>query len=455
MENASAEHFPKESGKLLRILGVGFGISIGIGGTIGVGILRNPGGVAEQIPSVWLIILAWTLGGVYCLLGANYLAELATSVPNAGGFYVYAHRAFGGYWGFVVGWSDWLNNTLALAFVSVVFGEYSVALFAPNLPGGRVIFSVSILIIIAILNMIGVRAGSDTQKIASVVKALALIAFVIACFLYGAQNDPAAVASTPVPVRPASFAASLAAFILAFQMVLSTYDGWYGPIYFSEEDTNPSHNIPRSMFGGIAVVTAIYLLVNIALLYVLPMAQLSGSKFAGGDALSLMFGARSGQLITILALLSLIGIVNAIMMMAPRIIFALGRDGLFTQRAAGVNKGGTPVFALATSALIAIFFTAVGSFEMLLGVGQFFIVVIMILSIISLFVLRRREPDLPRPYRAWAYPYAPLLMLLFAVSLFFGYIVSNIYPSLYALGLLAISYPIFRVVQRSQADIEA
>ncbi len=457
MENASTEQTPAQSGKLLRILGVGFGISISIGGVIGVGILRTPGGVAEQIPSVWLLVLAWTLGGIYCLLGANYLAELATSVPKAGGYYVYAHRAFGDYWGFVVGWSDWLNNTLALAFVSVVFGEYASSLFAPNLSGGRVIFSVSILAIVAILNMIGVRAGSDTQKITSFLKSLALVAFVAACFIYGSQHSPAGTTdslNTAVPALPVGVSASMIAFVLAFQMVLATYDGWYGPIYFSEEDTDPSRNLPRSMFGGIAIVTAIYLLVNIALLYVLPMSQLSGSKFAAADALSLVFGARSGQILTVLALLSLIGVINALMMMCPRIIFALGRDGLFTARATAVNKGGTPVFSLVVTALIAIFFTTVGSFELLLGIGQFFIVVITILSIIAFFVIRRREPELPRPFRAWGYPYAPLLMLLCAVALFLGYIVGNVYPSLYALGLLAVSYPIFRLVQRSQVDVE-
>jgi len=127
-----------QSGHLLRILGVGFGIAVGIGGTIGVGILRNPSGVAAQLGSVWMIMLAWSLGGVYCLLGANYLTELATMIPKAGGFYVYAERAFGRYGGFVVGWSDWLNNTLGLSFVSVVFGEYAARLFAPNLRGGRI-----------------------------------------------------------------------------------------------------------------------------------------------------------------------------------------------------------------------------------------------------------------------------------------------------------------------------
>ena len=431
------------SGHLLKILGVGFGIAVGIGGTIGVGILRNPSGVAAQLGSVWMIILAWTLGGAYCLLGANYLTELATTIPKAGGFYVYAERAFGRYGGFVVGWSDWLNNTLGLSFISVVFGEYAVSLFAPNLKGGRIIFSVSIILVIAMVNLIGLRSGSETQKIASFLKAIALLGFVVACFAFGGQGNQADTAQVAVDT-PRSFSSSLVAFVLAFQLVLGTYDGWYSAIYFSEEDTNPTHNLRRSIFGGIGAIIAIYLLVNLALLYVLPMSQLSASKFAGGDAMSLIFGERSGQLVTILALLSLVGIINALLMMTPRIIFALGRAGLFTEKAAAVNKGGTPVFALMITALCAIVLSSVGTFELLLAIGQFFIVVITILLIVSLFILRRREPDLPRPFRAWAYPYAPLLMLAFAVLLFFGYIVSNPYPSLYALILLSMSYPLFR-----------
>ena len=430
-----------QSGQLLKILGVGFGVAVGIGGTIGVGILRNPSGVAAQLGSFWWILLVWILGGLYCLLGANYLTELATMIPKAGGFYVYAERAFGRFGGFVVGWSDWLNNTLGLSFISVVFGEYAANLFAPNLRGGRIIFSVSIIVVVALLNLIGLRSGSETQKITSFMKAAALLVFVVACFSLGGRKDP----STPVvPFTPTSFSSVLVAFVLAFQLVLGTYDGWYSAIYFSEEDTNPRDNLPRSIFGGIVSVMAIYLLVTLALLYVLPLSQLATSKFAGGDAMSLIFGERSGQLVTILALLSLIGIINAILMTAPRIMFALGRGGLFSDKATMVNKGGTPFIALLITVACAIVLSSVGTFELLLAIGQFFMVAITILLIVGLFILRRKEPDTPRPFRAWAYPFAPLLMLVCAVLLFFGYIVSNPYPSLFALIFLALSYPLFR-----------
>ncbi|MEO7674661.1 MAG: APC family permease, partial [Pyrinomonadaceae bacterium] len=251
-----------ESRKLLRILGVGFGLAVVIGGTVGVGILRNPGGVAEQIPSLWLIIFAWTLGGVYCLLGANYLAELATMIPKAGGYYVYAHRAFGDYGGFVVGWSDWLYGMLGLAFIAVVFGEYASGLLTPNLTGGRIIFSVTVLVVIALVNVIGLRSGSETQKLTSVLKTIALLAFVAACFIYGGNSHSAIRSDAPVATASGGSFAQIIAFILAFQLVLSTYDGWHSAIYFSEEDTNPGQNIPRSMFGGIALIILIYLLVN-------------------------------------------------------------------------------------------------------------------------------------------------------------------------------------------------
>jgi APA family basic amino acid/polyamine antiporter len=435
---------PGTSNHLLRILGVGFGLAIVIGGTVGVGILRSPGPIAEQLGSVWLIMLAWTLGGVYSLLGANYLAELATMTPKAGGYFVYARRAYGSYGGFVVGWSDWLYNTLAIPFIAVVFGEYCVALFGTSFPGDRILFSVSILVVLTLLNWIGLRTGSATQKITSLLKTVALVGFVIACFVFGGTPD----ASTPVKtLESVGGFASIVAFVLAFQLILSTYDGWHSVIYFAEEDTNPKQNIPRSLFGGIAIVTLIYLLINVALLYVLPFSKLAGSKFAGGDAISLIFGARSGQIVTILALLSLIGILNAVLMLVPRIMLALGREGFFTKKAAEVNKGGTPVFGLFTTAIVSIVLSMIGTFEMLMAVSQFFAVTITILLIISLFILRRNEPEAPRPYKAWGYPYAPAVMLVGAVLLFFGYIFSNPYPSAYAIALLVLSYPIFLLIR--------
>ena len=434
---------------LLRILGVGFGIAVVIGGTLGVGILRSPGAVAAHLGSGWPILLVWALGGLYTLLAANNTAELATMMPRAGGPYVYARRAYGDYGAFVVGWSDWMLNTLPLSFMTIVFGEYMSSLFAP-FPGNVQVFGVSTLLLLTAINWSGLRAGSRTQKAASALKALALLAFVAAAFLFGGHGESAAPAPAAAVAAKGTFATIVAA-VLSFQLVLSAFGGWNAVIYFAEEDTNPQRNIPRSLFGGIALIIAIYLLVNAALLHVLPMDVMATSKFAGADAIAVIFGARSSEIVTALALLSIIGILNALLMFVPRVLLALGRDGLFWRNATTVNARGTPTVALACTVVPALVMALIGSFEMLLAISEFFAVTIVILLIGALFILRRREPDAPRPYRAWGYPYAPALMLALAIALFVAYIVSNPLNSLYAIVFLMASYPVYRLVRR-QAD---
>jgi APA family basic amino acid/polyamine antiporter len=436
---------------LLRILGVTFGVAVIIGGTVGVGILRSPGEVAGYLGSVWLVMLVWVLGGLYSLLGANYMAELATLVPRAGGPYVYAHRAFGGYGGFVVGWGDWLLNTLSLSYMCIVFGEYAAGLLAPQLGWGTQGFALGALFILALLNWIGLRAGSGTQQVASLLKALALFGFVAACFIFGGGTS-----GTPADHASPSLNAGVGlpvAFILAFQLVLGTYSGWFSAVYFAEEDKHPERNLPRSLFIGTGLIVVIYVLVNAALLYTLSLSQLAGSKFAGGDAMAVIFGTRSGQIVTLLAMVSIIGIINATLMFTPRTLFALSRDHLFFRQATRVNRGGTPTVALALTVLPAIACVIFGTFEILVAIAEFLAVTNTILLISSLFVLRKKEPDAPRPFRAWGYPYAPLVMLVAAVLIFFGYIVGNPVNSLIAMVAIAATFPIYKLVTRKVSRV--
>jgi APA family basic amino acid/polyamine antiporter len=176
---------------------------------------------------------------------------------------------------------------------------------------------------------------------------------------------------------------------------------------------------------------------------------MAASKLAAADAMQLVFGARGGQIVTALALLSIVGIVNAVLMFTPRTLYALARDGLFSRHALTVNNGGTPVFALAVTALAAVLLIALGTFEKLMAIYAFFGVANYIILLGALFYLRRRAPDLPRPFRTWAYPFAPLAVLGISVALFVGFIISDPRNSLYAILLLAASYPIYRLVRRS------
>lgn len=443
---AIVESQPKDKGKLLHILGVSFGIAGAIGGTIGAGILRTPGLVAAQLGSAKLIIAAWVAGGIYALLGAISVAELGASLPQAGGWYVYARRAFGKYPGFTVGWMDWLGNCAALAWVAITIGEYSAAL-APSLAGSTKTIAIVVLIFFSLIQLLGVRAGSGSQQILSLAKALAFIALVTACFILGGKNT-GAISTQAALVSPSTVAAFSIAVVFALQAVITTYDGWYGPIYFAEEFSEPAHDVPRSLFGGVLAIICIYVLVNLALLYVLPLPQMAASTLPVADAAQTIFGAFSGQLITALALISLLGLINAVIMGAPRILYGLSRDGLFSAKGMRVSRGGTPVVALLLTTLAAILLVVSGTFERLLGMAAFLYVAIYMSGFAALFVLRKREPELLRPYRAWGYPWTTLIVLIGSLVFLIGAIISDTANSIYAVLLIALSYPIYLLTKK-------
>jgi len=430
-------------GHLLRVLGVGFGVAVIIGNTIGAGIFRAPGTIAQQLPHPWLFLGVWILGGIYALLGAISLAELGAMIPKSGGQYVFARYALGEYAGFIVGWSDWISTCGSAAAVSLLIGEFAGALFSA-LSGRAVPLAVTVAIVFAALQWRGIVWGSTAQNITSLLKALAFVALIAAAFVFGGQGS--LTASAP-QIQPVGFAL-LGALVLSLQAVIYTYDGWSGVIYFSEEITNPGRDIPRSMFGGVLTVIAIYLLVNLALLYVLPISKIAGQGFAAGVAAESVFGRYGDTIFRSLTILSMLSAINAYHLMATRVLFAISRDGLFAKKAAAVNKGGTPVVALFTSAAVAVLFIVFGqTFDRVITVLAFFFVANYTLSFISVFVLRRREPEKQRPYRAWGYPWTTALALVGSVLFLAGAIASDTQNSLYALGLLAVSYPLFRLMK--------
>jgi len=440
----------KERGRLLRILGVGFGLAVIIGNTIGAGILRTPGEVASQLPQVWLFLGVWIAGGLYALLGAFSVAELGTMLPRSGGQYVFARYALGDYAGFVVGWSDWISTCGTSAAVAVVIGEYLGALF-PLLAAQKVPIALTVVIFFTVLQWRGLRWGSTTQNITSIFKTLAFVALVAACFILGGRSETVIEAQT----GPVANSISFIAVILALQAVIYTYDGWTGVVYFSEEVQNPARDIPRAMFGGVLSVIAIYLTVNLALVYVLPISRIAGDPFAAGAAANTIFGRYGDTVIRSLMIISMLSGINAYQLMATRVIFAMSRDGLFPGRLIDVNEGGTPTRSLFASTAVAVFFIMGGAFEdsrrifeNIIAVLAFFFVASYALSFISLFVLRRREPERERPYRAWGYPVTTGLALAGSIAFLAGAVWSDRRNSLYALLLLALSYPAFRLLRR-------
>lgn len=426
----------------MRVLGVGFGIAVIIGNTIGAGIFRAPGSIAQNLPYPWLFLGVWIIGGLYALLGAISLAELGAMLPRSGGQYVFARYALGEYAGFIVGWSDWISTCGSTAAVALLIGQFAALLF-PRFAGSSVIIAVTIAVVFAVLQWRGVVWGSTTQNLTSLMKTLAFLVLIAAAFLFG---HGASLTDSEVLARPA--AVGFTAVVLALQSVIYTYDGWSGVIYFSEEVTNPGRDVPRAMFGGVLTVIAIYLLVNLALLYVLPVSQIAGQDFAAGVAAQVVFGPHGNTIFLTLTILSMLSAINAYHLMASRVLFAISRDGLFPSRGASVNKGGTPTVALFVSAAIALLFIVFGqTFERVITILAFFFVANYTLSFISVFVLRRREPDKERPYRAWGYPWTTALALIGSVLFLLGAIASDTRNSIYALVLLAASYPVFSFIR--------
>ena len=428
-----------DPGKLLRILGVGFGLAVTVGGTIGMGILRTPGEIAAQLPTAKLFIGVWILGGLYALLGAVTVAELGTMIPRSGGWYVFVHRALGNYPGFVVGWSDWLSTCGTLAVIAMVVGEYTAVLIPP-LAGHDKSIALAATLGFAGLQWRGIRWGSFTQNATSLLKTLIFAVIAIAAFTYGGNT------STGKSLPVAHGFALFGALIIALQGVLYTYDGWYGVIYFGEEVRNPKRDVVRSMIGGVLLIIAIYLIVNLAYVYVLPMSQLAGENFAAGAVANKIFGAYGDKTIRLLAILSLLSTINAYTLTAPRILYAMSCDELFSHHATRVNRGGTPTVTLLISTLVAVIFIF-RSFEQVLAALAFFFVANYAMAYISLIVLRVREPDLPRPYRAWGYPWITGIVLLGSIAFLVGSVISDQRHSLFALAILAVSVPIYLVVR--------
>ncbi|HEX6627881.1 MAG TPA: APC family permease [Gemmatimonadaceae bacterium] len=420
---------------LLAVLGVVFGLSVTVGNSIGSGILRTPGVVAQLLPSAFLFLAVWILGAFYALLGANSLAELATMMPESGGYTVYLRRAIGAYAGFVIGWSDWLSTCSSLALAALVIGEYMTILFGISKSFTSTIAS-AVILIFALIQLRGVKTGSMAQNITAFLKAIAFGILIAACFALGHGFDRGNASSLPTGF------AFLAAFVLAMQAVIFTYDGWNGIVYFSGELTHPARDIPRSMFGGVAAVAAIYLLVNLGFLYVLPIGEMAGQPLVAATAANAIFGAKGDTVIRILTIVSLLSAVNAYQLMTSRVLHRLSVFG-FVPAADYVNRGGTPVVALLLSAAACLAMVITGTLEIVLAVTAFLFVAQYTLIFATVFILRRREPEAPRPFRAIGHPWTTGLVLVLSVGFLVGAFFADTRNSIYSIALLAFSWPLF------------
>jgi len=437
----------RSSGGLLKVLGVWFGVAAAVGNAIAAGIVRAPGDIAAWLPSAPLFIGVWVVGGLYALVSASSMAELGAAIPRSGGQYNFSRRALGDYPGFIVGWSDWLSSCGTSAAVSIVIGEYSGALF-PALAGHVRAIAVVVMVLFFLLQYNGVRWGSSVQLATAAIKSVAFVVLVAACFVFGgsAGNHAAAAAANAAPLELQTGWPLAIAFMLALQAVIYTIDGWDGIVYFGEEVRNPGRDVPRAIFGSVLSVMGIYLLINAAVLYILPIERIAGNNFALGTVANLLFGRLGDPIIRSIMLISLVSCINANQLFCSRTLFAMSSDRLFFRFGTKVNAGGTPTISLLLSTVVAIIFI-LGTFERVIAMLSFFFVANYALSYWSLFALRKKEPALPRPYRAWGYPYTTALALIGSILFLVGSILTDRQNAPLALLLLVASYPLYRLVR--------
>lgn len=422
----------RSGGELVRVLGLIFGLAAVVGGCIGQGILRAPGIVAAAVPQPGLILFLWLIGAFFSVLGAIAYVELATALPHAGGPYVYARRAFGPATGVTVGWSDWLNNLAAQGFLTVVLAEFlhRLGLFA-SVP-------VSVLAPIGvggffIVNWTSTRICGSSQVVGSALKGFGLLLLIVA-LLVGRTGGGAAVS----PAGPSTAVIGIGGIIIALRQIQNTYAGWNNCTYFCEEMHAPERCVPRSVFGGIALVTALYLLVNVAMLRVLSPEQMAGSTLAAGDALHVVIGKWADVALTIFGLLSVGALTNLQMMFCSRIALAMARDHVLPSALTKVAPGGTPRNALIATALIAAISAASGSYEQLIAFSVALGVLTDFIVSLSAIRLRQTEPQLHRPWRARVYPWSIAAAALLQAALLAALIWENPFHSLLGTGFAVV-----------------
>lgn len=431
--------------RLTRVLSATDATLLVVASVIGAGIFFTPGQVAEHVPHPGWIFAVWTAGALLSLAGALANAELGAMFPRAGGDYVYLREAFHPLVGFLVGW---------LTFIAIYAGTIAaLAAILAEAIGGRaglgesatLGLAVAITVVVSLINWRGVRWGATANNLTSLFKVAALLGFIVLGPLFG-DGDPARLVAAGEGVA----SVSLVGLGLAMSPVLFSYLGWNASVYVASEIRDPGRNVPRSLFGGLAICAAIYLGVNAVYLYALPMDSLRGISDAGEASALVLFGPAGGGLVAVFVAVSVLGTLNATVLVGPRIAYAMALDGLFFGGVDRVHDGyRTPGVAIAVQGAVAVgLLLVLRSFPAALDFTVFAILIATMADVAALYRLRITQPDRPRPYRAWGYPLVPGLYLLANGAIALAMLIGAPFESAVSLAMLALGLPFYAAFQR-------
>jgi basic amino acid/polyamine antiporter, APA family len=400
-----------EAPQLLRALGLWEAASIVIGIMIGTAIFLVPAEITRAMGTRDAALAVWAVAGLLSLFGALSFAELAAMLPQAGGQYVYLRQAYGPLLGYLCGWSFFIaTQTGGISVLAVGFAEY-VNEFVPLTPWEQRAAAAAAIVVFTGINYVGVREGGAVQSILTGLKvgAIAVVILLGYVLVKGLPPGPEALAAPPGHRFLASFGVAMVAAFWA-------YEGWNACTFAAGEVKRPERNVPLALILGTMAVIVLYLALNLVYYHVLPLDQVARSSRVGADAAVRIFGHTGSYLVTLLIIISTLGSLNGSILAAPRVYYAMAKDGLFFRWCARVHpRFHTPHVALVSQGVWAIGLVAAGTYEQLFTYVIFSAFVFYALAAWAVVVLRRTMPDAPRPYRVWGYPYVPVVFVLGSV----------------------------------------
>ncbi len=438
-----------------------------VGIVLGSGIFLTTGIMAKTLPSATLIIIAWLVGGLITLAGAMTYAELGALYPEAGGQYVYLREAYGPMMGFLFGWMMLLiYMTGAIAGLAVAFAEYT-GYFFPGLSLDKIVFikdlhlfnlnlhisisagqlvGIGIIVLLSVINALGTGLGKIVQNISTILKIGIIAGIIVLGFLLG-KGSPVDLSVNPGMLTTGQL---ISGFSIALIAVFWAFDGWNSINFVGGEIKNPTRNLPLTLIWSTVAITIIYILINYLYLYSLPINEISGVVRIAEKATSSLFGGTTGAVISAAVLVSIFGSLNGSIIAGPRVYFAMAKDGLFFKKAGRVHpKYKTPAFSILIQALLACILTLTGTFEQLLTFVMFISIVFWIAAAFAVFTLRKKYPDISRPYKVWGYPYVPIVFIIASFGILINTIIEKPVESLAGLAITISGLPVYYFWKRN------
>ncbi len=412
-----------------------------VSGIIGSGIFINPYVVAQRVETPFLILAVWIAGGLIALCGAFVFAELATVLPRVGGQYAFFREAFHPVVGFLYGWSLlWIIQSGATAAVAVACGQYVVRV--AGLPASAASpIAVGLLVVLVVFHSLGIKPGAVLVNIVTLFKTAAIAALVVGALFVarasGLQLDPVA----PSSLHGAGLASALFA---ALVPAMFAYGGWQNSSYVAEEIRDPERNLPRAILIGVAIVIAVYVAANVAYVHVLGAPALAATRTPAADLATAVLGDAGADVVGVLIIISTFGFLNLALMTAPRVYYAMARDGVFFASVARVSpRTHAPIAAIATQGLLAAAFAHLDTYDALLGYAVFADWIFFALAGGALLVFRRTRPDAPRPYPVPLYPLVPILFVAAATGIVANTFVADPRDAAIGTAIIALGIPVF------------